>query len=86
MKMITALFLALIFIGCAPMTQQAIEKRDDRAYDQMVREQDFYVYKEDCESNGGYAKIERMGYATRRNEIRNVPGRRDRLHCIGRIH
>ena len=78
--------LIFLLAGCSTMTEEAIEKQDELAYERMERAESFVSYKARCDDANGYVVIERWGKATRREVILNVPGRGDKVICTTREH
>jgi hypothetical protein len=76
------MLLVFLLAGCAPMTEQAIEKREAMMYEQMDREEQFKHDEKACLRASGYMKIERNGKAKRRQEILRVPGPGDKWACV----
>ena len=74
-------FWIFLLVGCAPMTPEAIEKREFMAYEQMDREELFRHDERACLHANGRIVIERNGHAKRRQEILRVPGPKDRWTC-----
>lgn len=74
----------LLLFACAPVTQETLDRRDDREYEQYERELQFARDKEKCNTITTTIMIERWGKATRNQVIRNVPGRGDTWHCVYR--
>ena len=75
--------ILLLFLvgGCAPPTQETIDRRDEQAYEQAERETAFYADKRQCDNQKGVIMIERWGQATRRQVLLDLPGRGDSWHC-----
>ena len=67
--------------ACAPMTPEALIQAEQRAYQQAEREAEFFRDARACVEFGGFIVIERRGRASRRDELRRVPGDRDAWFC-----
>lgn len=79
--------LVLLAVGltsasaCVPLTPEALLRVEQHAYQQAEREARFFSDKRTCDEFGGFIVIERYGRASRRDEVRRVPGARDRWFC-----
>ena len=67
--------------ACVPMTPEALIRAERQAYQQAEREAEFFRDKRACIEFGGFMVIDRRGHASRRDEIRQVPGDRDTWFC-----
>jgi len=67
--------------ACVPMTPEAVIRAEQRAYLQAEREARFFREARACIEFGGFIVIERRGRASRRDELRRVPGDRDTWFC-----
>lgn len=72
---ILAIALLGLIAGCASAPE-------NYASDRALRHEQYHEFASACERQGGYVFLERMGKATRRDEVLKVPGPGDRVSCV----